>query len=84
MVGVDAVLTLGAPGQAPLKSTGTGSSTFNRVWTTLGVPCLTLPFGKGEAELPLGVQFVGALNEDCQLLALGTKFEAIFADQPSV
>lgn len=84
MVGIDAVLTLGAPGQAPLKSTGTGLSTFNRVWTTLGVPCLTLPFGCGDANMPLGVQLVGALNEDCRLLALGSKFEAIFADQLSV
>lgn len=84
MVGVDAVLTLAAPGQAPRKSTGTGLSTFNRVWTTLGVPCLTLPFGRGDANMPLGVQLVGALNEDCRLLALGSKFEASFSDQTSV
>ena len=84
MAGVDAVLTLGAPGQAPLKSTGTGLSTFNRVWTTLGVPCLTLPFGCGDANMPLGIQLVGAANEDCRLLALGAKFEAIFADSLSV
>jgi Asp-tRNA(Asn)/Glu-tRNA(Gln) amidotransferase A subunit family amidase len=84
MLGVDAVLTLGAPGQAPLKSTGTGLSTFNRVWTTLGVPCITLPFGRGDAGLPLGVQFVGVLGADSKLLALGTKFEALFADQASV
>lgn len=84
MLGVDAVLTLGAPGQAPLKSTGTGLSTFNRVWTTLGVPCITLPVGRGDAGLPLGAQFVGALGADSKLLALGTKFEALFADQASV
>jgi Asp-tRNA(Asn)/Glu-tRNA(Gln) amidotransferase A subunit family amidase len=84
MVGVDAVLTLGAPGQAPLKSTGTGLSTFNRAWTTLGVPCITLPFGRGDAGLPLGVQFVGALGADSKLLALGTRFEAQFVDQASV
>lgn len=84
MFGVDAVLTLGAPGQAPLKSTGTGLSTFNRAWTTLGVPCITLPFGRGDAGLPLGVQFVGALGADSKLLALGTRFEAHFVDQASV
>ena len=84
MLGVDAVLTLGAPGQAPLKSTGTGLSTFNRAWTTLGVPCITLPFGRGDAGLPLGVQFVGALGADSKLLALGTRFEAHFVDQASV
>jgi Asp-tRNA(Asn)/Glu-tRNA(Gln) amidotransferase A subunit family amidase len=84
MVGVDAVLTLGAPGQAPLKSTGTGLSTFNRAWTTLGVPCITLPFGRGDAGLPLGVQFVSVLGADSKLLALGTKFEALLADQASV
>jgi Asp-tRNA(Asn)/Glu-tRNA(Gln) amidotransferase A subunit family amidase len=34
--------------------------------------------------MPLGVQFVSALNEDSLLLTLGTKFESIFAAHPSV
>ena len=77
MQGVDAALTFSAPGQAPLKTTGTGLSTFNRAWTTTGVPCLTLPVGKGSLGLPLGVQFVADTQRDHQLLALGEIFEAM-------
>ena len=75
---IDAVVTLSAPGQAPLYRDGTGASTFNRTWTTIGAPCLTLPAGKGSKGLPLGVQFVGKMGQDHALLSLGQKFEGIF------
>ena len=77
MQGIDALLTPSAPGQAPLKPAGTGLSTFNRAWTTIGAPCLTLPFGRGTLGLPLGVQFVSALNDDHRLLRLGATLEAL-------
>ncbi|MDO9026047.1 amidase [Zwartia sp.] len=75
MKGVDALLTFSAPGEAPLKKDGTGLSTFNRAWTTIGAPCLTLPFGKGDFGLPLGVQLVAAENHDHALLAMGSNIE---------
>lgn len=75
MKGVDALLTFSAPGEAPLKKDGTGLSTFNRPWTTIGAPCLTLPFGKGDLGLPLGVQLVAAENHDHVLLDMGLKVE---------
>lgn len=74
--GLDAVLTLASPGEAPLKQNGTGSPMFNRTWTTIGVPCLGLPFGKGVQGLPLAVQLVATEGQDHQLLALGEKIEA--------
>lgn len=37
----------------------------------LGLPALSLPAGKDEAGLPLGVQFVGAPFDEERLLALG-------------
>jgi Asp-tRNA(Asn)/Glu-tRNA(Gln) amidotransferase A subunit family amidase len=46
----------------------TGSPVFNRAWTLLGVPCVTLPFGRGPKGLPLGVQLVGAFDGDMALL----------------
>lgn len=82
--GLDAVLTLASPGEAPLKQNGTGSPMFNRTWTTIGVPCLGLPFGKGEQGLPLGVQLVAVEGQDHQLLALGSKVEALLAQAKSV
>jgi Asp-tRNA(Asn)/Glu-tRNA(Gln) amidotransferase A subunit family amidase len=77
--GTDILMTLSAPGEAPLLRDGTGSSVFNRAWTTMGVPCLTLPFGLGtKAGLPLGVQFVAAQGQDWRLLSLGDRIEKIF------
>ncbi len=65
----DLVLTLAAPGEAPRGLASTGDSMFNGLWTLLGVPCVTLPCGRGAAGLPLGVQLVGAFASDSALLA---------------
>ena len=43
---------------------------FNRAWTLLGVPAVTLPMPTGEARLPIGVQLVGAVDADRRLLAI--------------
>ena len=60
------LLTLPAPGEAPLGLASTGNSAFNRIWTMLRVACLTLPAGRGERGLPLGIQLVGSDNPDAQ------------------
>lgn len=78
MQNVNAVMTLSAPGQAPLFKEGTGNSIFNRTWTTIGAPCLTLPAGVGSRGLPLGVQLVGQIGKDQALLALGRHLENLF------
>lgn len=65
----DFLLTPSAPGEAPARLDTTGDSVFNRAWTLLGVPCVTLPFGTGTHGLPLGVQFVGRFDHDTELLA---------------
>jgi len=65
----DFLVTPGAPGEAPATLATTGSSVFNRVWTLMGVPCVTLPSGTGPGGLPLGVQIVGSFEGDSELLA---------------
>ena len=77
MSAIDALLTFSAPGEAPLASGGTGSSAFNRIWTTIGAPCLTLPHGRGAHGLPTGVQLVCVNGQDARLLAIGERVEAI-------
>jgi amidase len=67
--GLDAVLTPSAPGEAPEGLGWTGDPGFNFVWTSLGVPCATVPVAAGPKGLPLGVQVVGALGEDRATLA---------------
>ena len=47
-----------AAGEAPIGLASTGNAAFNRLWTMLGVPCVTLPAGRGIRGLPLGVQLV--------------------------
>jgi Asp-tRNA(Asn)/Glu-tRNA(Gln) amidotransferase A subunit family amidase len=76
---VDALLTFSAPGEAPLVEQGTGDSTFNRAWTIIGAPCLTLPLTKGPRGLPIGVQLVAAVGEDFKLLQIGAQLERILA-----
>ncbi len=65
----DFLLTPSAPGEAPPTLESTGSSLFNRLWTVLGVPCVTVPAGLGPHKLPLGVQLVGPFDGDARLLA---------------
>jgi Asp-tRNA(Asn)/Glu-tRNA(Gln) amidotransferase A subunit family amidase len=64
----DFLLTLSAPDEAPKGFETTGSPVFNRIWTWLGVPCVTLPFGHGPNGLPLGVQLIGRGDMDGDLL----------------
>ena len=65
----DFLLTPSAPSEAPARLDTTGNSLFNRIWTLLGVPCVTLPCGKGPKGLPLAVQLVGCMDADSELLA---------------
>ena len=55
----EVLLTPPAAGEAPVGLESTGDAAFNRLWTMLGPPCLTLPAGRGVRGLPLGVQLVG-------------------------
>ena len=65
---VDVLLTPSAPGEAPRGLESTGSALFNRNWTLLGAPCVTVPYGQGESGLPLGVQIVGRYDDDERVL----------------
>lgn len=65
----DVLLTPASTGAAPRGLESTGDPTFNRGWTLLHTPCLTLPAHKTAGNLPVGVQFVGRLGDDARLLA---------------
>jgi len=76
---LDGVLTFAAPGEAPEGLSSTGDSVFNRIWTALAVPCLSLPAGIGEKGLPLAVQWVGFEGQDAETLAAAAAIEAVLA-----
>ncbi|MFN4088141.1 MAG: amidase [Alphaproteobacteria bacterium] len=68
-LGIDVVLTPAAPGEAPAGLAFTGSPVFNRIWTLLGVPCVTVPGLKGPRGLPIGLQVVGPAGHAAAALA---------------
>ena len=67
--GLDILITPAAPGQAPEGLEWTGDPAFNFIWTSLGVPCVTVPAGTGPDGMPLGLQIVGRAGEDRSTLA---------------
>ena len=69
-VDYDALLVPSAPGEAPKGLSTTGEATFNRIWTLLHVPAITVPAAKGPHGLPVGVQLAGAFGDDYRLLAV--------------
>ncbi len=75
----EAVLVPAAPGEAPIGLGNTGNPIFNRMWTLLGVPCVTLPARWGENGLPTGVQLVGRPRDDALLMACAAFLERALA-----
>jgi len=63
----DAILTPSTPGPAPAGLEATGSPVMNTIWTFCGTPAINLPILQNEAGLPIGVQLVGASNDDARL-----------------
>jgi Asp-tRNA(Asn)/Glu-tRNA(Gln) amidotransferase A subunit family amidase len=74
-----AVLVPAAPGEAPLGLGNTGNPIFNRMWTLLGVPCMTLPAKWAENGLPTGVQLVGRSRDDARLMGCAAFLEQAIA-----
>ena len=65
----DVLLTPSAVDEAPEGLAHTGDPVFCRPWSLLGLPCVHLPFARGESGLPVGLQLVGRHGADDRLLA---------------
>ncbi|PLC50545.1 amidase [Pollutimonas subterranea] len=78
--GIDAVVMPATLGEAPDANT-TGSSVFIRPWSLLHNPSISLPVGRSENGLPLGIQLVGFLKEDPNLLRHAAQIETILGNQ---
>ncbi|MFC2104327.1 amidase [Bacteroidota bacterium] len=50
------------------KGTNTGSPLMNLPWTYSGLPTITIPAGKSEKNLPIGLQLAGSFYKDEELL----------------
>jgi Asp-tRNA(Asn)/Glu-tRNA(Gln) amidotransferase A subunit family amidase len=76
----DALLVPAAPGEAPEGLGYTGNPVFSRMWTLIGVPCVTLPAIWGASGLPTGVQLVGRIGDDARLMAAAMFIERALAE----
>jgi amidase len=76
--GCDIMLAPSTPGEAP-GIEGTGEPTFGLMWTQLGLPCITVPAGKGPGGLPLGVQLIAAAGNDAGLMRAAAWVERVVA-----
>jgi Asp-tRNA(Asn)/Glu-tRNA(Gln) amidotransferase A subunit family amidase len=65
----DAFVTLGACGAAPVGLSTTGNTAMNVAASLLGCPALTVPLLEDEG-MPLGLQFLGAMDRDAALFEL--------------
>lgn len=73
------ILSPSAPGEAPKGLHATGDPAFNRIWTQLQLPCVTVPAGTGPNGLPVGVQLSARSGQDAQLLAAALALESALA-----
>jgi amidase len=78
--GCDAMLVPAAPGLAPKGLGFTGDPIFNRMWTLLGTPCVTMPGLWGDGGLPCGVQLVGRIGDDARLMSCAMFLERALAE----
>jgi Asp-tRNA(Asn)/Glu-tRNA(Gln) amidotransferase A subunit family amidase len=74
---VDVVISPSAPGEAPATRDTTGDSKFNRLWTLLGTPCLTIPVARGGRNLPVGIQVICRFGADEQVISVAKALEKL-------
>jgi Asp-tRNA(Asn)/Glu-tRNA(Gln) amidotransferase A subunit family amidase len=73
--GVDVWVSPPALGPAPQGIDSTGDPIMNLPWTHAGLPTLTLPAGRAENGLPLGLQCAARWNADEELCGWAVELE---------
>ena len=67
----DALVLPSATDVAPEGLSHTGDAALNRFWTSLHLPVASIPLWTGHPGLPIGLQIVGGMGRDRELLACG-------------
>ena len=73
---IDVWLSPAAPGPAPADLDTTGDAVMNLPWTHTGMPSVTVPAGRAQNGLPLGLQCVARPGRDERLLSWAGTFDA--------
>ena len=76
--GIDLWACPAARGPAPEGLHATGDPAMNLPWTHAGLPSITLPAGRAENGLPLGLQLVARFGADEALLAWADSIGRVF------
>jgi len=66
---IDVLLTPAAFGEAPVGMPAFAGVPLYQIWTTLHVPCISIPVFKGPAGMPIGAQLIGKRHDDRKLFA---------------
>jgi Asp-tRNA(Asn)/Glu-tRNA(Gln) amidotransferase A subunit family amidase len=66
---IDLWICPSATGAAPVGLNSTGDSNMNLPWTHAGMPAITLPAGRAQNGMPLGMQLIAPFEADEQLMA---------------
>ena len=66
----DVIITPSACGEAVADLVSVSNSVFNRVWTLMRGPCLTVPAFTGPNGMPVGLQIVGPIGDDERTIAI--------------
>jgi Asp-tRNA(Asn)/Glu-tRNA(Gln) amidotransferase A subunit family amidase len=77
IAGYDVLLTPAAAGEAPEGLLAPSDLLFQRFWTLLHVPAITLPGFTGPHNLPIGIQLIGAHLADSKLLRSAAWIERV-------
>ena len=71
------LLTPSTTGEAPADLEGVTMSSFNRLWTLMHGPTITLPAGIGPNRMPLGVQLAARTGADPMLIDHAVKIQRV-------
>lgn len=71
----DAIVGPAALGAAPAGIHATGSPVLSRPWQALGLPVITIPGLNDAADMPLGLQLIGAPGREQRLFDIGARIE---------
>ena len=77
----DLIVTPASVGEAPPGLSSTGDPRFNRLWTLLGCPTLSVPGRVGATGMPIGVQLVARPYHEALLIRGGQMLTASLGQQ---
>lgn len=63
------LLTPSTAGEAPADLVSPTMSSFNRMWTLMHGPTITLPIARGPNNMPVGIQLAARVGDDAGLIA---------------